>query len=407
MTKSYIDNLTGIFNFEYLIDHYHQIIKNEYEKYSVVIADFKNFKYINDNFGHIVGDKALVLFVKCAKQVFDKDLIIRRSGDEFVILTDNNYQEIVKKIDLLHQKINQAVKKKEVPMAFSFNSGVNQAGKDFDLTIEKADLAMYQAKYQKQRVVQFEEKHYQIAKAKEAYLSDVDHMLEYNQLTIEKQAIFDINYNYQNIYEIYIKDSYKKSIFNGKYIDVLRKSFRVKRMEMQAIEHIMSQNLEKDTYIMINLDTQTLLNYQFDFVETINMLAKKNKKKKSNIIFCIDIANYEGEIDNLTKEMRKLKKANFKLAIQGIDFSKRMVVIPIVSNIQIDYVKIPLSLIKKNIVNERKKTVMKYMIKLIEDLNIMPIFANISNEQELAIVKMINPRALVKGYLFAAEETIK
>ncbi len=405
MKRIYIDNLTGLNNFEYLNYRYHRMIKKN--TYNLILIDFKNFKYLNDNFGHSVGDKGLIIFANHARQVFEKNLIVRRSGDEFIILTESDYNEIVKKIDLIHQKINESVKQKQIPIPFSFNAGIKKAEKNLEMTMMKADLAMYQAKTEKKRVALFEEELYQAAIEKEEYINQFDEMIDKKQLIIEKQALYDVNYDFQNIDAIYVKDYQRNSIHDSKHFENLRRSFRIRKMEMQMIKKIMAKKIEKNMQIMINLEAQTLFGYQFDFSKAIEMSAAKNKCKPSNIIFCINLENYDGGLGQLIKEMKKLEKAGFKLAIQGIDFSKQAIGIPIIIQTNVKYVKIPFELVKKSIQNKREKAFFECMIKILEEVEIKLIFSKITKENELELAKAINPNALVKGYLFSKEEIVK
>ena len=56
------------------------------EKY-ILLIDLDNFKAINDTFGHVIGDKVLVNFVKEMKKLLSKEETIGRlGGDEFIVL---------------------------------------------------------------------------------------------------------------------------------------------------------------------------------------------------------------------------------------------------------------------------------------------------------------------------------
>src|SRR5574344_117618 len=99
-----IDYLTKLNNYNYLVDNYDKYIKNN--KNSKLIAiDFIRFKYINDNFGHKIGDKCLILFSNFVKQTFKNSILIRRSGDEFVIVTNLSDLEIENNVEIINHLI--------------------------------------------------------------------------------------------------------------------------------------------------------------------------------------------------------------------------------------------------------------------------------------------------------------
>ncbi len=84
---SFTDSLTGLYNRRYLDAHLKNIYKRHNLPISIVIGDMNGIKFINDAFGHKTGDDLL----KEMAQLFhesctDDDLIIRRGGDEFLVI---------------------------------------------------------------------------------------------------------------------------------------------------------------------------------------------------------------------------------------------------------------------------------------------------------------------------------
>lgn len=80
---SKLDSMTGIYNYEYIQDC---ILKSK-EAYSLMIIDIDNFKYINDRYGHLLGDRAILRLVEIMKEnSTSNELLSRFGGDEFVIV---------------------------------------------------------------------------------------------------------------------------------------------------------------------------------------------------------------------------------------------------------------------------------------------------------------------------------
>lgn len=74
--------------------------KSEYlqKKFYLAIVDIDNFKLINDQYGHIIGDEVLLLLSYIMKQTFRaKDLLFRFGGEEFVVITHSSDQEEARK----------------------------------------------------------------------------------------------------------------------------------------------------------------------------------------------------------------------------------------------------------------------------------------------------------------------
>lgn len=84
------DSLTGLYNRHY----FNQFIQNEEQRIqnfkgilTICIIDVDKFKYINDFYGHTVGDEVLKSISEILKNsVQKKDVVIRYGGDEFLII---------------------------------------------------------------------------------------------------------------------------------------------------------------------------------------------------------------------------------------------------------------------------------------------------------------------------------
>ena len=87
----YTDHLTGVYNRKKL-DAYlkEKVSLSTGEKgFSAILIDINNFKYINDTYGHDIGDNALETVAKLLKSCLrTNDFIARLGGDEFCIVLD-------------------------------------------------------------------------------------------------------------------------------------------------------------------------------------------------------------------------------------------------------------------------------------------------------------------------------
>lgn len=139
------DYLTGLANRRYLSSYFekHQAGQNTVLLY----LDLDSFKKINDNFGHLAGDKTLVCVADNLKKYFDGGFISRIGGDEFVVLYFGR-----RDLDRLLQsyvKVAGAVKDVLPNTTVSLSLGVSQGEPDqlsLDELFRRGDLAMYQAK---------------------------------------------------------------------------------------------------------------------------------------------------------------------------------------------------------------------------------------------------------------------
>ena len=82
----YYDELTKLPNRKKIKLICEEMLRNE-EPFALIFLDLNKFKYVNDIYGHSVGDELLVQFSYIIKSlVGDKGIVFRYSGDEFIIV---------------------------------------------------------------------------------------------------------------------------------------------------------------------------------------------------------------------------------------------------------------------------------------------------------------------------------
>ena len=93
---AHTDSLTDIYNrygFDELAER--MITKNPKTHFVAALLDIDDFKFINDIYGHIYGDRALKSLTDSMKAFFPKTTLLgRNGGDEFcILLPDHTYKE--------------------------------------------------------------------------------------------------------------------------------------------------------------------------------------------------------------------------------------------------------------------------------------------------------------------------
>ena len=145
------DLLTGLLNkmsFEKEANEYiHR--RNRNEMGALLIIDFDNFKNVNDNHGHLVGDAILKKFGHILKTNFRaNDIVGRVGGDEFMVMMTGTvpHSVIEAKCDIIQHELN--ISKIGEAGGFSCSIGVAEdiAGFKFDALYKLADDALYEAK---------------------------------------------------------------------------------------------------------------------------------------------------------------------------------------------------------------------------------------------------------------------
>lgn len=149
------DYLTNLFNRRYFFENGPIALREASERAlpsSVALIDVDNFKRLNDDYGHDVGDMALKAIAKCLEQsVAGTDhLVARLGGEEFAILLAGvDPSAALRMADHIRLDVSYAtLSVGDETIALTVSIGVTELGEDHGLDhyISLADRALYKAK---------------------------------------------------------------------------------------------------------------------------------------------------------------------------------------------------------------------------------------------------------------------
>ncbi|MCX8030704.1 MAG: GGDEF domain-containing protein [Thermodesulfovibrionales bacterium] len=147
-----IDPLTGLLNrraFKEKLMHWMYFSRRHKIPISLVMADIDHFKYVNDNFGHDIGDKVLKKFAKkLAKSCRAEDVVSRFGGEEFLLLlTNTNSYSAFIFAERLRKNI-ETIKIPKIPYKITASFGISELlpSDTEDTLIKRVDEALYDAK---------------------------------------------------------------------------------------------------------------------------------------------------------------------------------------------------------------------------------------------------------------------
>ncbi len=145
---SIYDELTGLKNRRAFVKEYNYLKNNpdSYTSIGLILADMNHLKLVNDNIGHIEGDKHLIKIANILKKENQGHQIFRHGGDEFaIIMIDIEEKEILQYIN----KVKKACAEENYqPYSLSIAMGYQYSNKTIDFTkfFNKAEDEMYKDK---------------------------------------------------------------------------------------------------------------------------------------------------------------------------------------------------------------------------------------------------------------------
>lgn len=130
----------------------HELVKRRIHPCGIAIMDMDNFKTINTNYGHPMGDQVLATSVRhVMSQLRPYDSVFRYGGDEFLIsLPDADLQLTQTIIDRMREGFATLAFTTDRPNAISATAsfGITQLDPDVSVeeSINRADMALYEVK---------------------------------------------------------------------------------------------------------------------------------------------------------------------------------------------------------------------------------------------------------------------
>lgn len=155
--KANYDQLTQLFNRNYLEDHADEIVNKAIDNeqpLSVAILDIDLFKPINDTYGHDVGDIVLQIFaIRLLNQRRPLDTVLRYGGEEFIVIMPNTTAELAASV-IDNARVAMSSRLYEINdyiLKVTFSAGVaelNDENKTLKDIMKAADIALYRSKHQ-------------------------------------------------------------------------------------------------------------------------------------------------------------------------------------------------------------------------------------------------------------------
>lgn len=152
---SMTDPLTGIPNrsaLEKTIEKEIALSDRNKTPLSIIFADIDNFKIINDQYGHLVGDRVITSIASDMEQIIRAtDFLARYGGDEFIFVLNNTARSgavrLTERIKKSVSKINFVDdSRQQFKVTLSFGISPYIPGESIEQLIQRADRSMYVAK---------------------------------------------------------------------------------------------------------------------------------------------------------------------------------------------------------------------------------------------------------------------
>jgi diguanylate cyclase (GGDEF)-like protein len=147
--RSRFDALTGLLNRHGLLAATDPLFREAHARQpAVLFADLDRFKHVNDQYGHVAGDRVLAEFARILAEATDGAVCGRWGGDEFVaVLDEGGHHDLDGLMARISARAESWSRANGLPMSASLGaSRAPQDGTDLVTLLAVADVSLYRGK---------------------------------------------------------------------------------------------------------------------------------------------------------------------------------------------------------------------------------------------------------------------
>jgi diguanylate cyclase (GGDEF)-like protein len=416
------DTITGLANKELIIDILQRHLQEGKQVGfgGIISFDIKDFKMINDAYGHSIGDLLLIEISKRLREHFTNSKVIARiSSDEFILWfdyldkTENKasfaLKMIARKIDeILSVPFN--LKSKKLNIAISIGLVIyDGVKKDAEELIKEADSALHIAKDSDKKIAFFDKKAEEMALAHIDMYNDLLHAIENEEFEMLYQLQFDKE---QEVYgaEALIRWQHpqKGLISPLEFIPLAEKTGLILPLGEWIIKDVCRQLKEwqKDKIaskwvIAINISAKQFK--QDDFLENLIKEIRKNEIKPQSIKLELTESLLVENIDEIMLKMKEIRDFGMKISLD--DFGTGYSSLAYLKNLPIDQIKIDQVFVKNMLFDKRDEAIIRSILLLGKALKIEIIAEGIEKKEDYEFLKQIGCY-FYQGYYFARPKNV-
>lgn len=382
----------------------------------IMYIDLDNFKHVNDQSGHSIGDKLLVEAAhRITKCVRSSDTTARIGGDEFmVIITDQNSSNSLENISLkILKSLERPFSIENQSYFISASIGITiypDDSQNFEELLSYADQAMYEAKKNGRNRYQFFTKSIQANSLKRLGIAnDLRNAIINDEFIIHYQPIINLKDSSITKAEALIRWIHptKGMVSPLEFIPVAEETGLIEPIGEWVLHQTLKDLFTIRTYLNSNFQLSINVSpYQFRHSDSlISWINDINKQGIPGECFSLEIT--EGLLldasNTVLETLTAVKVAGIDLAID--DFGTGYSALAYLKKFDVNYVKIDKSFIQ-NLTNDNDDSILcEAIINMAHKLNIQIIAEGIETVNQKDLLNQFTCD-YGQGYLFAKPGTL-
>lgn len=406
------DSLTDLPNRVLLLDRLDQAINTafrEKQSLALLVLDLDHFKDINDTLGHHSGDQVLKhVALRLQGVVRKSDTLARLGGDEFAIMLplaqERNYVEIV------IEKIQNAFLSPFIVGGLSLDVQVSigiaifpKHGKDVDTIMQRADVAMYVAKQNKEGFAIYSPKLDKHTPKRLTLMGELRQAIENGDLVLHYQPKINISGNCTVGVEALVRWQHAEHglIPPDDFIPLAERTGLIKQLFFWVVKTALAQaeqwhNEQFKIGVAINLSPSTLLDADLPDIIT-GLLASSNVPARY-ITFEITEGSIIKDPDRALDILVRLAKMGINISID--DFGTGYSSLAYLKKMPVSELKIDQSFVQDMLKNDNDAVIVRSTIDLAHNMGLKVVAEGVEGKEIAARLKLLSCD-IIQGYYYS------
>ena len=412
--QAHHDQLTTLANRYYLKENFRKWQERHGYNYVLLYLDLDNFKVINDHYGHTIGDAVLIVLAKRLQECCTDDtMLIRHGGDEFIILRPyHDRQSLQHYIDHVIYRINERVRVEGLEFTISGSIGIATANSEeasLDELLRHADLAMYEAKKERNSFALFNEEMHQLSTRRAEIEEALHTALERNEFHMVYQPQIHAQNGYIAGVEALIRWEHPTMGFipPDQFISIAESSGHINDIGNFVIDTAFNeisaiQTLGQSISLSVNVSVRQLLNQHFR--SYLNERCDHYILSPSNVVIEITESLFIEDFEQIRNLLVLLRDDGYRISLD--DFGTGYSSLSVLSKLPINEVKVDKSFVRDILVDAHDRALIQSIIGIGHSLDI-PTLAEGVEELDQALALKSYGCDLFQGYYFAKPMRMK
>jgi diguanylate cyclase (GGDEF)-like protein/PAS domain S-box-containing protein len=418
-TLAFYDSLTGLPNRRLLQDRLKQACASSGrsgKEGALMFIDLDNFKELNDNLGHDIGD---MLLQQAAQRltacVREGDTVARLGGDEFVVILEDLSEKALdaaEQIEVVGEKIlatlNQPYQLAKHAHHSSASIGATlftDQRQSIDNLLKQADIAMYQSKKAGRNTLRFFDPKMQESISARA------------ELEVELRKALE-NQQFQLYYQVQVDNTHRSTgaealirwihpdrgvISPNQFIPLAEETGMILQighwvLETACVQLVNWSNQPELEHLTIAVNVSALQFQQDDFADMVMKILEQTGANPHRLKLELTESMLIHNVEGIISKMRTLKAMGVGFALD--DFGTGYSSLSYLKQLPLDQLKIDRSFVFDLEMNPDAVAICAATISMAHSLNLQVIAEGVETQTQNYILNLIHHCDSLQGYLF-------